>query len=45
MLKFAVSFAFSGVLVVRKHLEKIRVFIGLETEKLITNLKYGENPE
>lgn len=45
LLKFVVSFAFSGVLVLRKHLEKIRDYIGLGIEKLLTKLKYGENSE
>lgn len=43
--KFAVSFAFSGVLILRKHLEKRRDFIGLGAENLLAELEYGENPE
>lgn len=45
LLKLVVSFGFSGVLLLRKHLEKIGEFIRLGVEKLLIKLKYGGIPE
>lgn len=45
VLKLAVLFGFSGMLLLRKHLGKIQEFISLGIEKLLIKLKYGRIPK